>query len=462
MATIQKIEGKRGVSYKITVHCGYDFDYHKIRHYKTWRVPAGWSEKRAEREVQKIALEFEQQIQNGFQLDNRQTLAEYAAYVIDLKERSGTKHTTIRFYRYLMERIVPSIGYMKLMDIRPQHLNNFYKTLMEKGVRTSSKRTHSKIDLGTYLKEQHITRERLSELAGVSHTTITSACRGQRIQLDKAERIAAALGKKTEEIFLLEECMDPLSNKTVKEYHRFLRMVLAQAEREMLVQYNAAAKALPPKVKRKEVNYFQPDEIAAILDALEEEPLKWRMITHLLIVTGCRRGEIMGLKWEKVDWEHRKIKIDTNLLYTKERGIYEDTTKTENIRYITLPEETMELLRQFWVKQNELRLINGDRWQETGFVFTQDDGRPMYPGSISAWLNGFSERHGLPHINPHAFRHTVASILISSGLDIVTVSKQLGHTKVSTTDDYYAHIIEEEKAKASECIADVMLRRKNG
>lgn len=256
--------------------------------------------------------------------------------------------------------------------------------------------------------------------------------------------------------------MDPLSNKTVKEYHRFLRMVLAQAEREMLVPYNAAAKALPPKVKRKEVNYFQPDEIAAILDALEEEPLKWRMITHLLIVTGCRRGEVMGLKWEKVDWEHRKIKIDTNLLYTKERGVYEDTTKTENIRYITLPEETMELLRQFWVKQNELRLINGDRWQETGFVFTQDDGRPMYPGSISAWLNGFSERHGLPHINPHAFRHTVASILISSGLDIVTVSKQLGHTKVSTTDDYYAHIIEEEKAKASECIADVMLRRKNG
>ena len=170
---------------------------------------------------------------------------------------------------------------------------------MEKGVRTSSKRTHSKIDLGTYLKEQHITREKLSELAGVSHTTVTSACRGQRIQLDKADRIAAALGKQTEEIFLLEECMDPLSNKTVKEYHRFLRMVLAQAEREMLVQFNAAAKALPPKVKRKEVNYFQPDEIAAILDALEEEPLKWRMITHLLIVTGCRRGEIMGLKWEK-------------------------------------------------------------------------------------------------------------------------------------------------------------------
>ena len=460
MATIKRMEGKHGISYKITVHHGYDSEYRKSRHYKTWKVPDGWSEKRAKKEAQKIALEFEQEIQKGLQLDNKQTFVEYANYVIDLKERTGTKHTTVRFYRYLMERIVPAIGHLKLADIRPQHLNAFYKTLMEKGIRTGAKRTHTKIDLGDYLKKHHITREKLAEQAGISHTTVTSACRGQQIQLDKAEKIAAALGEKTDDLFAFEDNIAPLSNKTVKEYHRFIRVVLAQAEKEMLVSFNAAAKAQPPKVKKAKVNYFQPDEIAAILEVLETEPLKWHTITHLLIVTGCRRGEIMGLKWEKVDWEHRKIKIDTNLLYTKEQGIYEDTTKTENVRYITLPEETMRLLRQFQVEQQELRLINGDRWQDTGFIFTQDDGKPMFPGSIGAWLNGFSKRHELPHINPHAFRHTVASVLIANGLDIVTVSKQLGHTKVSTTDDYYAHIIEEEKAKASECIADVMLRRK--
>jgi len=460
MATIKRLEGKRGVSYKITVHCGYDSEYRKIRHYKTWKVPEGWSKKRAEKEAQKIALLFEQEIQDGFRLDDRQTFAEYANYVIALKERNGIKHTTIRFYHYLMERITPAIGRLKLSEIHPQHLNAFYKTLMEKGIRTTAKRTHSKIDLGNYLKNRRITREKLAEQAGISHTTVTSACRGQQIQLDKADRIAIALGEKTEDLFVLEDNFAPLSSKTVKEYHRFIRVVLAQAEREMLVSYNAAAKAQPPKVKKAHVNYFQPDEIAAILDALENEPLKWKTITHLLIVTGCRRGEIMGLKWEKIDWVHRKIKIDTNLLYTKERGIYEDTTKTENIRYITLPEETIELLRQFQTKQNELRQINGDRWKDTGFIFTQDNSKPMYPGSIGSWLNDFSKRHGLPHINPHAFRHTVASVLIANGLDIVTVSKQLGHTKVSTTDDYYAHIIEEEKSKASECIAEVMLRRK--
>ena len=84
----------------------------------------------------------------------------------------------------------------------------------------------------------------------------------------------------------------------------------------------------------------------------------------------------------------------------------------------------------------------------------------MHPGSIGSCLNKFSARHGLPHINPHAFRHTAASVLIASGIDVVTVAKMLGHSQVSTTDNIYAHIIEEERTKASECLADVILRRK--
>lgn len=84
----------------------------------------------------------------------------------------------------------------------------------------------------------------------------------------------------------------------------------------------------------------------------------------------------------------------------------------------------------------------------------------MSPDSITGWLNDFSTRHNLPHINPHAFRHTVASVLLANGTDIVTVSKQLGHASVITTGNIYSHIIEENEAKASECIADVLLRKK--
>ena len=93
-------------------------------------------------------------------------------------------------------------------------------------------------------------------------------------------------------------------------------------------------------------------------------------------------------------------------------------------------------------------------------VFTKDNREWLHPDSITRWLNNFSRDNGLPHINLHAFRHTVASVLLANGTDIVTVSKQLGHASVNTTESFYSHIIEENKAKASECIADVPLRKK--
>lgn len=380
--------------------------------------------------------------------------------MIDLKERNGIKHNTIRSYRDILRRIVPSIGSMKLGDIRPQHLNKLYKALQSPDERLSGAKAVSKETLLECIKGAGMTREALSKAAGVSHTTVTQSCRGAAVSAEKAALIAKVLGEQVENLFTLTRLQRPLSNKTVLEHHRFIHTVLDQAEREMLVPYNAAAKASPPSVERKPPEYFQPEQIAAILEALEDEPEKWRVITHLLIVTGCRRGEIAALKWQKVDLERGRLEISANLCYSKERGIYETSTKTGNVRFVNIPVETVALLKRYRASQAELQLANGDRWQDTGYLFTQDDGRPMNPTSITAWLNKFSRRRGLPHIHPHSFRHSVASVLIASGVDIVTVSKQLGHAQVSTTGDVYAHVIEAAKAQATECIADVMLRRK--
>ena len=168
----------------------------------------------------------------------------------------------------------------------------------------------------------------------------------------------------------------------------------------------------------------------------------------------------MGLKWEKVDFEHNLLKIDKSLVSTKSKGVYLGDTKTIDVRYLNLPDETVSILHQYRREQLRLQIANGDRWTNSGYVFTQDNGKHMNPDSITGWLRDFSLRHGLPHINPHAFRHTVASVLLANGTDIVTVSKQLGHASVNTTESFYSHIIEENKAKATECIADVLLRKK--
>lgn len=458
MANIRKIEGKNGISYKITVTRGRDLEGKQIRHYMTWTPPHKMTERQMQKAVEVAAMEFEKSIALGYQVDNRQTFAEYAAYVLELKEREGAKYRTIERYRELLERINPAIGHIKLPDLRPRHLNDFYKNLGEPGISKQEAHAQAKVDLAALLKEKKLTRAKVAELSGVSATTITTACQKKRIALTTAEAIAKAIGKDVAELFEIEAGQAQLSNKTILEHHRLIHTILTQAEKEMLVQYNAAAKATPPKAAKKEVNYFQPEDIVRIREALDKEPLKWKVATHLLLITGCRRGEIMGLRWDRVDFANSKIKIDTNLLYSAKRGIYEDTTKTGTVRFIKLPAETMELLRQYRRWYMELRFKNGDRWQDTGFLFVKENGEPMIPDGITAWLSDFSKRHDLPHINPHAFRHTMASILINSGKDVVSVSKRLGHAKVSTTTDIYSHIIMEADEQASECLADVMLR----
>lgn len=460
MATIEKIPGKTGTTYRITVSGGFNSAGKRIRHRMTYKPEPGMTARQIQKAVQRAAADFERSIEQGFTLDNRQTFAEYAAYVLDLKERGGTKRKTLDRYKELLIRINQAIGHLKLADIRPQHLNSFYKNLSEPGIRAGGGHAIAKIDLAAWMKANKTSRAALASVSGISAATVSTAARGNPIQEAKALAIATAMGKKLCDVFTVEQNSEPLSDRTVLAYHRLISIVLAQAEKEMLVPYNAASKATPPKATKKAPNYFQPETISEILKALEAEPLKWQLITHLLLVTGCRRGEIMGLKWEKVDFQKNRITIDQALITSPSMGVYESTTKTSDIRYLSLPSETMSLLKQYRREQLKLQIANGDRWLHTGYVFTQDNGEHMNPDSITGWLNDFSKRHGLPHINPHAFRHTVASVLLANGTDIVTVAAQLGHASASTTENFYAHIIEENKAKASECIADVLLRKK--
>ena len=251
-----------------------------------------------------------------------------------------------------------------------------------------------------------------------------------------------------------------LSAKTIIEHHRLISTVLEQAFKERLVIFNVARQAELPRAEKKEVNYFQPEQVEAIRNALENEPFKWKMLVHLFLITGARRGEILGLKWDKVDFEKNRIYICNNLLYSSDIGIYEDTPKTEKSkRYITLPQQTMNELKAYSRIQAQEYIKNGMPVIFNGFVFSQADGTAMHPDSVTDYLNKFSKKYDLPHINAHAFRHTMASMLYFNGVDSVSISKRLGHAQVSTTANIYAHIMEEADQRNADILSDIFLKK---
>ena len=464
MATIEKLYSKdksRITSYRITVSCGLDGMGSQIRQRMTWKPPReGMTQRRIDKALNKAAVEFEQSIEQGFQLNNRQTFSEYAAYVLDLKERTGIRPRTIDRYRDLLRRIDKAIGHIKLTDLRPQHLNAFYANLAEAGIREDGGKAQAKIDIRAWCKANRTSQVKIAQRASISSSTVSTAAQGKVISQAAAEAIAKAMGLKTADVFNVTKDTSPLSDKTILEYHRLISTIMAQAEKEMLVQYNPASKATPPKLARKAPDYYQPEQMDAILDALESVPLKWRTITYLLIDTGARRGEVMGLKWECVDLDAGIISIERALLYSSKRGIYEGPPKTGKTRAVKIAPETLSLLKQHRQAQLELRLANGDRWNETGYVFTQDDGKPMNPDSVTDWLGKFSSAHGLPHIHPHAFRHTAASTMIANGVDLVTAANELGHSSATTTATIYAHQISDAKAKSEEARSGVFAYRR--
>ena len=452
MAFIEPRYNKNGelLHYRLNVSGGLNWKGQQIRKRITWKPPRpDMSKKQMDKLAMAAAIKFEEEIRAGYEIDMRKKFHEYAEYVIDLKARTGLSPTTIERYRSMLPRIYDGIGHMKLTDIRPYHLNDLYKHLAENGIRNKGAIATAKKVVKKKVSALKRSKASIVKEAGFSHTTLNAILRGDPVIYANAEKLANLLGYSVSELFVVEDKFKPLSDKTILEHHRLISMIMAMAEKELLVPYNPAAKATPPKVSKKEADYFQPEEVAEIVKALQDVPIKWKAMSYILIDTGCRRGELMGLQWHCVDLDKGIMMIKQALLYTKDKGVYVGPPKTGRPRAVCLAPETIEVLKKWKMEQLRTKIRHADIWQDTGFIFTKDDGAAMHPDSITDWLNKFSDANDLPHIHPHAFRHTVASILISSGIDPVTTANELGHADANTTNAIYAHQIARARAEAS-------------
>lgn len=405
---------------------------------------------------------FGQMLLNNFAPTKQYTVAEWIDHVIDTKAAAGRKRKTICGYRYCADRVKARIGSMKLCDVRPSDISNLFTALKKETVKPAPRAVLNKgVDMQQLLLTEKISKTKLASLAHISQSTVDNAMKGNHILWTKATAISSALRREPAELFWEISAEKQLSNDTLEDYRRFVSMIFGAAVRELQIPYNPVERAEKFQYRKKAAEILQPEDVQEVLAAAELESIFTRCLVHMFLITGGRRGEIAGLRWSRLNWKSSSIKIDQEILYTPADGVYsEESTKSGRDRILRLPAETMALLTEYRTWQTQRKTLLGTRWIESDYIFTGRFGGRIHPDTISGYIERFQDRYQLPHINPHKFRHTMASILIYSGVDTVTVSKRLGHAQVSTTQNTYAHLIQQADIESAECIADAIIRGK--
>jgi integrase len=256
-----------------------------------------------------------------------------------------------------------------------------------------------------------------------------------------------------------------ISNKTLHNYYRLFHNIMAAAVRWQYIDKNPVASVKAPKLPKYEAAFYEYEDVKILIDKLQELPddqLKYKVGIMLTLSTGIRLGELAGLMWECIDLEGNKIHIKKSRSYSYMEGTIEKDPKTySSIRRIAIPPQISRLLRIYQIQQLKMKLACGELWHDTGYLLVQNNGEPMHPYTTARWFADFIEDQNLKKITFHQLRHTSATLLLDSGLNITALSKRLGHAKTSTTLNIYAHALKYADHEAANAMGTIMFEPKD-
>ena len=393
MASIKLNETKDGRRFfQICVSRGYGKAPYKTR----WYWPDGWSKRTAEREAAKQAAAFELACKNGEVLNRaqeREKAAQEAAEAAKLK--------TVRQY-------ADGVFMPTKEATFSENARSSYRTFLDR---------HILPVLGDVL------------LVEVSPAMI------QKLLVD-FQRAGYA-------------------HATTVKLYNILNGIFEMAFLDDSIPMNPMLKVKRPAPRKDEQPKEESDkaytvqELSYILSCAAQEPLQWQTYISLAADTGLRRGECCGLQWSDIDFKAGAVTVRRNLQYTAAAGVYATSPKNGKVRVVDVGPDTLALLKQLREKQAQSCI---SKW-----CFTQEGtAEPMHPQSPTRYFQKFGQRYGVKDFHPHKLRHSSASIAITSGADVVSVSERLGHSDTAVTLRMYAHANEESIRRAGQTVRDAL------
>jgi integrase len=238
---------------------------------------------------------------------------------------------------------------------------------------------------------------------------------------------------------------------TIQKIHTLLHSSLNLAVETGVIGRNPVSSAHPPKTPDTEMAIFDESQVSQFLVSIIGH--RWEAVFHLAIVTGMRQMELLGLKWDDMDWIRHTIKVERQLARPDNNGVKFLTPKTRyGKRSIALGDRTIQELRNHIERQQAVRQADGSNWVENELMFTTRYGTPIMPRNLLRDFKILLWKAGLPAIRFHDLRHTAASLMLNNGIAPIVVSRRLGHSKASITLDIYGHLIPSMQTEAADLI----------
>lgn len=445
---------KRGNGYRITVYGGYDSTGKQVKYRKSWDPAPGMTEHQIKKELERQKVLFEEESKKGRIVNGTIKFKDFTEKWFDEYAASNLRATTLENYRSLSVRTYEAIGHIRLDRITPSDLNKFYISLRGiKPGRASSYRL--KIDLKSILQDKGLTYSEFAKESSLALSTIKSVATDHNVSNVTAQKISQTLNISLDTIFESAHGENAkLASKTVKHYHSFISSVLERAVKWGYILDNPCRRVDPPKIERKKISCLSQEEAKLFLKGLSTEPLESQAIFYTLLFTGLRRGELLGLEWSDINFEEKTLTVQRSSLYTHVNGTFTDTTKNESSkRTIAISDELIYTLKRYKEEQTTLKNTAGDLWTDSDRLFVKWNGQPMSTNKPYKLLQKLLEKYDLPKVSLHSLRHTNATIMIMSGVDLNTTSERLGHSQTSTTMNIYVHHIKSANEKAAENIS---------
>ena len=427
MASIRK----RGESYQITVSNGRRADGSQIIETTTWSPDPYKTAKQNEKALQQFAIEFEEQVKAGKSLDgSRMTVEQFAELWLKDGQAGLEENTKWKHEHYLVKHILPAIGHLKMSQVKTKHIVDLLNDL------SKSRKDKRK---GGY------SRSTIQNVKNVCSSMYNTAIDWQVVEENPCTHVKVpnVWEPEKENFFSAEQTL----------------IFLDYIEKDY-TSTHSEHDCLHPNGSIYHVAEYK--EMHSI-------PTQLKVLYNLAVYCGLRRGELIGLTWDAIDFKNNTITIKQATVQVNGAAITKGPKTKKGYRIVAVPLDIMDMIRKYRKEYLEYQLAVGSFWEGNGsHVFIQANGNQMYPDTptkaIKKIIRRYNKEHPddpLPEVTLHGLRHTNATLSLISGTDIKAISERLGHSKTSTTMDIYAHALKKADREAADNLANYLKSQKN-